>query len=220
MKLKEIAQKYNIDEIDFDRFLMIKQMPYKSTFSGPVIPDEKVDEYVKAFHAFEEEMRIKREQNASNIPVPAIIQELRAEAKRLGALFFLSGARGRTIFVGDRRCTIKTSVTVGSVISGNATDGEKTIFYKDCAGIQFKESGLTLGYLQLETPSMQMNNQSSNFFSENTFTFDESTTDTSNKAMREVYYFIMDRIEKYKYESQVEPVTELPAELAKYVKML
>lgn len=77
----------------------------------------------------------------------------------------INGVRGRRIDIYDNKCVIKTDVTIGSVISHNATDGEKTIFYIDVTGVQFKESGLAIGFLQFETPSSQMNNLSNNFFS-------------------------------------------------------
>jgi len=112
------------------------------------------------------------------------------------------GARGRTLSVYDTKCVINTSVTAGSILSGNATDGEKTIFYLDCVGVQYKDAGKTLGYLQLETPSMQMNNQTSNFFSENTFSF-ENVPGSSNPTMQEVYAVITDLVEQHKYYAPV-----------------
>lgn len=119
----------------------------------------------------------------------------------------INGARGRSIEIYDNKCVIKTDVTLGSIITHNATDGEKTIFYIDITGVQFKESGITLGYLQLETPSMQMNNKDSNFFSENTFTFDND-----NEYIRRVYEFIIARIEGYKYGT----IDDAPTEISKY----
>lgn len=110
----------------------------------------------------------------------------------------LSGVRGRSMDIFDNKCIIRTEPTAGSVISGNATDGEKTIFYIDCTGLQFKKHNLAIGFLQLETPSMQMNNQNSNFYSENTFTFEE-VNGISNELMHEVYSYISRRIEGYKY---------------------
>ena len=120
----------------------------------------------------------------------------------------INGARGRTLDLFDKKCVITTSVTVGSVITGNATDGTKTIFFKDCTGIQFKRSGVTLGYLQFETPSMQMNNQASNFFSENTFTFDK---ESMNEVMENVHEFVCDCLESIKYD------TPFPEEDMKYL---
>lgn len=109
----------------------------------------------------------------------------------------LTGVRGRRMSVYDNKCVIVTNVSLGSVLTGNALDGEKTIFYADVVGIQFKESGLTIGYLQLETPSIQMNNQSSNMFSENTFTYEESNV--PSRLVKMVRDYIVDRVESYKY---------------------
>lgn len=109
----------------------------------------------------------------------------------------IEGVRGRSIEVFDNKCIITTNVTLGSLLTNNALDGEKTIFYIDVVGVQFKPSAITIGYLQLETSSMQMNNKSSNMFSENTFTFEGD--DTMNKLMREVRDYIVSRIEGYKY---------------------
>ena len=108
------------------------------------------------------------------------------------------GARGRTLTIYDTKCVISTTVTPGSILAGNATDGEKTIFYVDCVGIQFKEAGRTLGFLQLETASMQMNNQTSNVSSENSFTF-EDVPGSTNAVMQIVYAAVCDLVETVKY---------------------
>lgn len=59
MKVREIAERYSIDELDFDRFLMIKDMPCKKTFSGTVIADEHVEKYVAAFHEWKSSLGAK-----------------------------------------------------------------------------------------------------------------------------------------------------------------
>lgn len=99
----------------------------------------------------------------------------------------------------DTKCVIKTDITLGSVFTSNATDGMKTIFYIDCSGFQFKRSGALVGYLQFETSSMQMNNQNSNFFSENTFTFEDGKNQITNSLIEKVYQYICDKAEEYKY---------------------
>ena len=101
----------------------------------------------------------------------------------------------------DNKCVITTDVTLGSIMTNNALDGQKTIFYIDVKGIQYKRSGLAIGFLQLETGSIQMNNQSSNMFSENTFTFEESVNDMSNRLLDKVHDYIVDRVESYKYRT-------------------
>lgn len=111
----------------------------------------------------------------------------------------LEGVRGRSIAIYDRKCVIATKVSVGSLLTGNATDGEKTIFYKDVVGVQFKKSGGLIGYLQFETGSVQMNNQNSNMFSENTFTFENGTNGVTNEVMESLYHRVCDLIEQVKY---------------------
>ncbi len=58
---------------------------------------------------------------------------------------------------------------------------------------------MLIGYLQFETPSMQMNNQDSNMFSENTFTYAGGRNGVTNELMEKVYHYITDRIEEIKY---------------------
>jgi hypothetical protein len=113
----------------------------------------------------------------------------------------LKGVRGRSLKLYDTKCVITTSVTAGSLLTHNATDGEKTVFLIDVVGVQFKQSGFTIGYLQLETPSIQMNNKDSNFFSENTFTFEDGKNGVSNQLMQEVYKYVVYRVESLKYGS-------------------
>lgn len=113
----------------------------------------------------------------------------------------IAGSRGRSIDVYDNKCVITTDVTLGSLLTSNALDGKKTVFYIDVQGIQFKRSGLTLGYLQLETASSQMNNKASNMFSENTFTYDGAMDPEYNALADCLHDYIADRIESYKYHT-------------------
>ena len=128
-------------------------------------------------------------------------------------LYQLEGVRGRSIAIYDRKCVISTKVSVGSLLTGNVTDGEKTIFYSDIVGVQFKKSGSLIGYLQFETGSVQMNNQNSNMFSENTFTFENGKNGITNEQMENIYHQVCDLIEQIKYGSVtggVAPVTPAP----------
>ena len=114
-------------------------------------------------------------------------------------MYQFEGVRGRTMWVFDRKVVIATKAGVSSFITGNVSDGEKTIFYKDVIGVQFKKSGSLIGYLQFETGSMQMNNQGSNMFSENTFTFEHNVNGVTNEQMEGLYHYICDIIERIKY---------------------
>ena len=118
------------------------------------------------------------------------------------------GVRGRNLKLYDTKIIITTKKTVGSLITGNFTDGEKTIYLCDVVGVQFKKSGGLIGYLQFETPSMQMNNKSDNMFSENTFTFENGKNGITNELMIALYNFVADRIEELKYSTSI--INETP----------
>lgn len=134
-------------------------------------------------------------------PAPAAVMpkvqcDKGVEAPAGDAVYSIKGARGRHIDVYENKCVIKTKATIGSIIASNATDGEKTIYYKDCVGVQFKKSGFTIGYLQLETSASSMNNHGSNFFGENSFTFEPGQV--SNEKMEEVANYIKKRVDEIK----------------------
>ena len=50
MKIREIAQKYNVDEVDFERFVVDQKLHYRQTLFDTVIADENVEKYVAAYH--------------------------------------------------------------------------------------------------------------------------------------------------------------------------
>ena len=137
-----------------------------------------------------------------------------------GIVYSIEGVRGRHIYVFEDKATIRTKAGAASFITGNGSDGEKTIYYMDCVGVQFKESGLQIGYLQLETSSGIMNNKGSNFFNENSFTFD--TTKVSNEKMREVAEYIKKQVEAYKRQKNA-PAAAAPSaadEIRKFKELL
>ncbi len=138
-----------------------------------------------------------------------------SEYRKKGLICRIEGVRGRRMALYPNKCEIITDVTLGSVITSNATDGSKTIFFKDCTGVQFKKAKLTIGYLQIEAPGVQMNNVASNFFSENTFTFElNNVTGVTNEFMDQVYEYVQMRVEGYKYNDDALLNAELPPLLA------
>jgi hypothetical protein len=115
--------------------------------------------------------------------------------KNKDIVYAVKGVRGRFLDVYETKCVITVKAGVGSFLSGNVSDGEKTIYYKDIIGVQFKKSGLQIGYLQLETASTQMNNLNSNFFNENSFTFDSTTV--SSEVMTDIVDYVKNKVEAY-----------------------
>ena len=151
------------------------------------------------------------------------VEEARAQAKASGAVYFIEGVRGRMLTVYEDKVIITTRLTAGSFLVGNATDGEKTIYFVDCIGVQYKKSSVAIGYLQFETASAVMNNKGSNMFNENSFTWDVSVV--SNETMEEVANFAKRKIDELKRAKSpgFAPAAAAPSsadELKKYKELL
>ena len=125
-----------------------------------------------------------------------VLANAKENAKATGAVYFFEGVRGRILTVYEDKVILTTRLTAGSLITGNATDGEKTIYFVDCIGVQFKKCDMTLGYIQFETASGVMNNKANNMFNENSFTWD--VTVVSNETMEEVANYIKEKIDECK----------------------
>lgn len=133
-------------------------------------------------------------------------------------IYDLNGVRGRHIGVYDDKVVITVKAGLASFLTGNASDGEKTIYYVDCIGVQFKKAGFQIGYLQLETASGIMNSRQNNFFNENSFTFD--TTAVSNELMEEVANYVRARVEEVKRQKNTPVAAASPLDEVKKLKEL
>ena len=135
-------------------------------------------------------------------------------------IYDLEGARGRQLKVYEDKCVIKVKANLISFATGNGSDGEKTIYYSDVLGVQYKRTGLQLGYLQLETASSSMNNKSDNFFNENSFTFDANL----DGIMEEVQKFVKQKVDEAKKQKNAPIMVAASVsnadELKKYKELL
>ena len=148
------------------------------------------------------------------------IEKYESESESEKPIYDLKGARGRRMKVYEDKCIITTVVGIGSFITGNVSDGEKTIYYSDVLSVQYKKVNLQLGYLQLETATSTMNNRGDNFFNENTFTFDGDI----QVQMEEVQKYIKQKVEEAKKQKNA-PVVVAGAlsnadELKKFKELL
>lgn len=131
-------------------------------WDGEVVCDSCYSELTREKESLSEKERSAREE-AEKAAAEERLKE-KEEKEKIGLIYDLNGCRGRSLRVYENKCVFKVSITIGSILTKNATDGEKTIYYSDVIGVQFKPSGLAIGYLQLETASSAGNNKSDNFF--------------------------------------------------------
>lgn len=177
--------------------------------------------YVTGLHESLENVHIKDQERKNQLELERLAQQKKKEdeeQEKFGPftdkpyVYSIDGVRGRHIDVYNDKVVINTSITLGSILTNNAHDGEKTIYFSDCIGVQFKETTYTIGYLQIETAATSGNNLASNFFHENSFTYD--TTVISNEKMREVADFVKKRVEEIKNSANVpEQSTPAPSNL-------
>ncbi len=179
---------------------------FQNTFSGKEglgkivkhLNDSHEAELQKIEEKRKEENRIAESQNIdyNSEIIPEKVNSNIGPFENQDLVYKIDGVRGRHIDIYTDKVVITTKVTIGSLLTNNATDGEKTIYYSDCIGVQFKQSKFAIGYLQLETASSNGNNKHSNFFAENSFTFD--TTVISNERMIEVADYVKSRVDAVK----------------------
>ena len=175
-------------------------------WDGEVVCDSCYSELTREKESLSEQERSAREE-AEKAAAEERLKE-KEEKEKIGLIYDLNGCRGRSLRVYENKCVFKVSITIGSILTKNATDGEKTIYYSDVIGVQFKPSGLAIGYLQLETASSAGNNKSDNFFNENSFTYEPKNI--TNDEMEKVVAYIRERVEACK-EAKNNPVVAAPA---------
>lgn len=149
-----------------------------------------------------------------------LVKTTREKATANGAIFFCAGSEGRILSVYEDRVSL---ITRPKFMVGNSSDGEKTIYYKDCVGLQFKPSPSSkgLGYLQFETSS-NMTNHSSTYYNENTFVWYPNKSEVTNESMQKICDFVHEKVGAYK---KADPIVTVSAsssnadELKKYKEL-
>ena len=96
------------------------------------------------------------------------------------------------------------------LLGGSTTQGEKTIYYKDAIGVQYKPSTITDGYIQVETAAGGLS-ASSAYGGENSIQF----SGKNNEEAKIITDYIRGKIEEIKNApsggvvQQVSPAEEL-----------
>lgn len=215
----------------YDASLDYEQYPTVARISFGIISTQALRENARILKAeYETDKEYFRQTETGQYPLDAyeqvsaygnqnargrLVFERKGDASMSTWICYIEGNKGRKIAVYDNKCVITTDATGVSLLTNNPLGGEKTIFYIDVVGVQFKESGLTNGYLQLETAAMQTSN--GNVFSENAYVYDANTGTVNNTLVKLLQKYIIDRIEGYKYRKSPseESLTLLMKELEK-----
>lgn len=136
-------------------------------------------------------------------------------------IYELKGVNGKYLDVYEDKVVIKVKAGLGALFAGSAFNGEKTIYFTDCIGIQFKKAGLMNGYLQFETASGYVNGRGgNNFLAENSFVYEAKKE--LNIQMVEVAEYCKKQIEEYKTKKNSVAINEVSAadEIKKFKELL
>lgn len=96
-------------------------------------------------------------------------------------IYEIDGNMGQSLKVYPDRIMISTKAGIKSAIFGSLLNGNKEFYYKDITSVQFKNLGITTGYLQIEYPGSHSGN---NLVSENSFTFSASIGTEKYKRLK------------------------------------
>lgn len=156
-----------------------------------------------------------KEQEAKNNELISAPMEERVKMRPEGVKYCLVNNLGKILDVYENKVVFTSSQSTSTVVTslflgGSATQGEKTIYYKDVIGVQYKPSKVTDGYIQVETASAGRS-ASSEYGGENSIQFGGK----SNADAEMITSFIRAKIEEIKnapvggFVQQASPAEEL-----------
>ena len=158
-----------------------------------------------------------KQQEAKNKELASVPMEERIKLRPEGVKYCMVNNSGKILDVYDNRVvftsTNSTSTLVTGVIFGTSvTQGEKTIYYKDAIGVQYKPSSVLDGYIQIETAAGGVSSSSSQYGGENAIQFSGKER---NAEAEVIVSFIKKQIDKIKNApvggvvQQISPAEEL-----------
>ena len=158
-----------------------------------------------------------KKREAENKELASMPMEERIKLRPEGVKYCMVNNLGKILDVYDNRVvftsTHSTSTLLTGVFLGNSvTQGEKTIYYKDAIGVQYKPSSVLDGYIQVETAAGGVTSSSSQYGGENAIQFSGKER---NAEAEVIVDFIKKQIDEIKNApsggvvQQVSPAEEL-----------
>ena len=165
-----------------------------------------------------------KEQDAKNKELASTPMEERIKMRPEGVRYCLVNNLGKILDVYDSKVIFTSTSSTSTVVTGlvfgtSVTQGEKTIYYKDAIGVQYKPSSIIDGYIQVETAAGGMTASSSQYSGENAIQFSGKQ---ANEDAEIIVSFIKNKIDEIKNAPVGGVVQQLSAadELKKYKDLL
>lgn len=158
-----------------------------------------------------------KENEAKNKELLSMPMEERIKTRPEGVKYCIINNLGKILDVYDNKVVFSSTKSTSTLVTGlvfgtSVTQGEKTIYYKDAIGVQYKPSSIADGYIQVETAAGGVTSSSSQYGGENSIQF--SGKDRNAEA-EIIVAFIKNKIEEIKNApvggivQQVSPAEEL-----------
>ena len=97
-----------------------------------------------------------KQQEEKNKELANASMDERIKLRPEGVKYCLANNLGKILDVYDNKVVFTSTQSTSTMVTalllgGSTTQGEKTIYYKDAIGVQYKPSTITDGYIQVET---------------------------------------------------------------------
>lgn len=165
-----------------------------------------------------------KEQEAKNKQMADASMEERIKMRPDGVKYCLVNSLGRILDVYENKVVYTSTQSTSTIVSGlvfgtSVTQGEKTIYFKDAIGVQYKPSSIADGYIQVETAAGGVSTSNSQYGGENSIQFSGKK---SNEEAEVIVAFIRKQIEDIKNAPVGGVVQQLSAaeELKKFKDLL
>ena len=158
-----------------------------------------------------------KENEAKNKELISMPMDERVKLRPEGVRYCIINNTGKILDVYDNKVVFSSTKSTSTLVTGlvfgtSVTQGEKTIYYKDAIGVQYKPSSIADGYIQVETAAGGVTSSSSQYGGENSIQFSGKER---NAEAEIIVNFIKNKIEEIKNApvggviQQVSPAEEL-----------
>ena len=165
-----------------------------------------------------------KQQEAKNNEMAAAPMEERIKMRPEGVKYCLVNSLGKILDVYEHKVVFTSTQSTSTIMTGlifgtSMTQGEKTIYFKDTIGVQFKPSSIADGYIQIETAAGGVSSSNSQYSGENSIQFSGKK---NNEDAELIVSFIRKQIEDIKNAPVGGVVQQVSAaeELKKYKELL
>ena len=164
-----------------------------------------------------------KEQESRNKEMANASMEERIKMRPEGVKYCLVNSLGKILDIYENKAVFTSTQSTSTMVTGlvfgtSTTQGEKTIYFKDAIGVQYKPSSITDGYIQIETAAGGVSSTSSQYGGENSIQFGGKK---ANEEAEIIATYIRKQIEEIKNAPVGGVVQQLsPAEELKKFKDL